>query len=68
MAKREENESANLWLPGQTVHLERVNCTLAVCLCAVNSGTRKKVKKAQCDTVKHYAPKPHIGGDNHLMG
>lgn len=52
-AKREENESANLWLPGQTVHLERVNCTLAVCLCAVNGGTRKKVKKGQCDTLSN---------------
>lgn len=52
-AKREENESANLWLPGQTVHLGRVNCTLAVCLCADNGGTRKKVKKGQCDTLSN---------------
>lgn len=53
VAKREENESANLWLPGQTVHLGRVNCTLAVCLCADNGGTRKKVKKGQCDTLSN---------------
>lgn len=65
-AKREENESSNLWLPGQTVHLGRVNCTLTVCLCADNGRTRKKVKKRDnatlCQTLCTY-----IGGVNHCL-